>query len=96
MLWIRHDVWYIDNINILNEPVRDKTNDLGFLSGPTQTDLYSYKLEISDLRRRGITLSMYRKQRRCGYREAGLPLCVRICTLLVFSCEGSNMVAEAQ
>ena len=45
-----------------NEHVREKTNNLGFRPGQTQTALYSHrsKLEdgILDLERRGIVLSV--------------------------------------
>ena len=34
-----------DEIN-LHEPVHDKTNNLGFRPGPTQTDLYSYRSRL--------------------------------------------------
>ena len=50
----------------LHEPWHEKTNNLGFQPGRTQTRLYSHrkqKLEILDFERRGITLSKERKQR---------------------------------
>ena len=36
-------------IVILNEPVRDKTNNLGFRPGLTQTSLYSHRKELEAL-----------------------------------------------
>ena len=30
-------------LTILNEPVHEKTNNLGFRPGPTQTSLYSHR-----------------------------------------------------
>ena len=43
------------------EPSREKTNILGFRQNPTQTGMYSHRsrLEIIDLRIRGIVLSMF-------------------------------------
>ena len=33
---------------LLNEPMREKTNNLGFRPGPTQTDLYSHRSRLED------------------------------------------------
>ena len=59
------------------EPVHEKTNNLGFRPGSTQTGLYSHRrwLEGSD--------QLY------GYREADLRLCFRLSILLVFLHGGS-------
>ena len=38
--------------------VREKTNNLSFRTGPTQTMLHNLRLEILDLERRGIALSV--------------------------------------
>ena len=53
-------------IGLTDEPVHEKTNNLGFRPGPTQTRLnsHSLKLEALDIRRRGIALSACGKQRR--------------------------------
>ena len=47
-------------ITSLYEPQREKTGLRGFRHGLTQTDLF----EISDLRRREIVLSVWKKKRR--------------------------------
>ena len=83
----------------LYETVREKTNNLGFQPGPTQTGLYKHRrwLETGNFG--------FRKMRNCticvaktkalisfavrGYREADLRLCFRLCRLLVFPWGGS-------
>ena len=40
------------------EPCCEKTGLRGFRPGPTQAGLYSRRLKISDLERRGIVLSV--------------------------------------
>ena len=39
-------------VSLIIEPVREKTNNLGFRPGPTQTGLYSYRrwLEAGNFR----------------------------------------------
>ena len=53
---------------VIGESRCEKTGPRGFRPGPTQTGLYNYingeRLEISDLDRSGILLSILRKQRR--------------------------------
>ena len=63
------DIWHIfyqirssKYSGLMNEPVHEKTNNLGSPPGLTQTGLYSHrrrlKLEILDLDSRGIVLSV--------------------------------------
>ena len=79
----------------INEPVREKTNNLDFRPGPTQTGLYSHRrwLEAGNFG--------FRKQMNCTIRVAitkalisfavtDLRLCFRHYRLLVFPCSGSN------
>ena len=40
------DVWRLGIevvVNVINEPVHEKTNNMGFRTGPTQTGLYSHR-----------------------------------------------------
>ena len=77
---------------IINEPVHEKTNNLGFRPGPTQTWLYRHRrwLEAGNF---GLRVKLYYQ---CSenkdadwlrsYCEADLCLCFRLCRLLIFSC----------
>ena len=83
-------------VEVKHEPVYEKTNNLGFWSGPTQTRLYIYrkKLEAWNFwykQKRNCAVSVWRKQRRWTAVTARLifVFCFRICKLLVFSREGS-------
>ena len=77
----------------------EKTNNFSYDQvrhnpGCTVTEA-GWKLEILDLRRRGIVLSCSENKgadQLRGYREADLRLCFRPSILLVFLCSGSNTV----
>ena len=76
-----------------NEPVHEKTNNLGSDTKQPVVTEEGQKLEILDLRRRGIVLLVEQKQRRDqlhSYCKADLRLCFCLCKLLVFPCGGSN------
>ena len=81
-----------------NEPPRGKTNNVvseQVQHKPTFTITEeSYKLEISDLSRRGNVLSSENKgaDQLRSYCEADVRLCFLICILLVFPTGGSNLV----
>ena len=88
--------------SVINEPVCEKTNNLGFRPGPTLTTLNSLDLKIARSlkgRRMKEEEGLYNTcsenkgaDQLRGYREAGLSLCFRICRLLVFFCSGSNIL----
>ena len=79
--------------------MREKTNNLGFRPGPTQTGLYIHRrwLEAGNFG--------FRKERICTIRVAKTKalisfavtaklicaFCFRLCRLLVFPCGGSNL-----
>ena len=41
----RHCFYTVEEL-VINEPVREKTYNLGFRPGPTQTDLYSLRSKL--------------------------------------------------
>ena len=78
---------------LINEPRREKTNVLvsdlvRHKPGCTATE-DGYRLEISEVERRGIVLYLCSENKGAdqlrGYREADLRLCFCICRTLVFS-----------
>ena len=74
----------IGSVQLLYEPVREKTNNLGsdqvrHKPGCTVAE-DGKRLEILDLESRGIVRI---------YCKADLRLCFRLCRLLVFACGGS-------
>ena len=74
------------------EPLHEKTNNLGFRSGLTQTSLYSHRnwLEIKKVEELYYPCSEIKGAYQLrSYCEADLRLCFRICRLLVCSCGGS-------
>ena len=81
---------------MLNEPVREKTNNLGsdqvrHKPGCTVTE-DGYKLESSDLRKkRNCTICVAKTKALISF-AVDLRLCFRLCRLLIFPCGGSNVI----
>ena len=76
-----------------NEPMREKTNKLGFRPGLIQTELYKYRrwLEACNFgfkKKRDCTIHVAKTKALISC--ADLRFCFRICRLLVLSCTGSN------
>ena len=84
---------------ILIEPVHEKTNNLGFRPGLSQTRLHSHRsrpeaCNFGFMKKRDCTIRVVKTKTLigfavCGYREADLCLCCHICRLLVFLCGDS-------
>ena len=87
---------------LIYEPVREKTNKLGFRPGPTQTGLFCHRkwLEAGNFGLKKVEELFYPFSENKGadqlhsYCEADLRLCFCLCRLLVFPCVGSYKMAS--
>ena len=77
----------------MRKPVFGVSNQAPYKPGCTTTQ-DGKRLEISYIESRGIYYPCSENKgadQLCGYREADLRLCFRICKKLVFSWRGSNI-----
>ena len=89
-LWSRKCKWnpsHATTGQIINEPVYDTTNNLGFRQGPTQiqSQKLARSLKFRMKEEEGLNYPCSENKgadQLRGYREAGLRLCFRICRLL--------------
>ena len=82
-----HLIWY--------EPVREKTNSMGFRPGPTQTELYKHRLEAGNFgfrKQKNRTIQEAKTKALISFAVTDLRLCFRICKMFVFSRGGSYVM----
>ena len=83
------------NISV-SEQLHEKTNNLGFRPGLTETGLYNHRRRFWIKKDEEFLYYPCSKNKGANqlrsYCEADLRLCFRICSLLVFLCSGSNCI----